>query len=78
MPESEETLTRRLLQEDETFRTMKEKHAALEEELQKLESKPYRTPQDEVEIKRIKKTKLMFKDEMQRIVSVHRGGHRGA
>jgi uncharacterized protein YdcH (DUF465 family) len=73
MPEREEDLVRRLLQENEIFRTVKEKHAALEEDLQKLESKPYRTPQDEVEIKRIKKTKLMFKDEMQRILSAHRG-----
>jgi uncharacterized protein YdcH (DUF465 family) len=51
---------------------MKEKHAALEDQLQHLETKLYLTPQDELEIKKIKKMKLRFKDEMQKILVSHR------
>ncbi len=72
MVERENDLVRKLLEENETFRTMKAKHAALEDELQQLETKPYLTPQDELEIKRIKKRKLMCKDEMQKILVTHR------
>ena len=69
---SEEDLVKKLLQDDETFRTLKHQHASLEAQLQEFESKPFLTPQDEVEIKKIKKKKLMFKDEMQRILASHR------
>jgi len=72
MAEREENLVKKLLQENEAFRTMKEKHAALEDQLQHLETKLYLTPQDELEIKRIKKMKLRFKDEMQKILVSHR------
>jgi len=69
---SEEDLVKKLLQDDETFRTLKDQHASLEAQLQEFENKPFLTPQDEVEIKKIKKKKLMFKDEMQRILASHR------
>jgi uncharacterized protein YdcH (DUF465 family) len=72
MVQREEALMRRLLQEDEEFKTIKAKHAALEELLQQFETKPWLTPQDELEIKRIKKKKLLFKDEMQKILASHR------
>ena len=68
----EEELVKKLLQENEPFRTLKKQHAALEDQLQAFENKLCLTPQDEVEIKKIKKRKLMFKDEMQRILAVHR------
>jgi len=72
MADREEDLVRKLLEENEVFRTMKERHAALEGQLQGLETKLYLTPQDELEIKKIKKKKLLFKDEMQRILATHR------
>jgi uncharacterized protein YdcH (DUF465 family) len=68
----EEDLVKKLVQENESFRTLKQQHAALEDQLQTFENKLCLTPQDEVEIKKIKKRKLMFKDEMQRILAVHR------
>lgn len=74
MTGKEEDLIRRLLQENEAFRTMKEKHAALEDQLERLETKPYLTPEEELEIKKIKKKKLMYKDEMQRILVSNRTG----
>jgi len=75
MAKREEDLIIKLLQENEAFRTMKERHAALEDQLQSLETKPYLTPQDELEIKKIKKRKLMVKDEMQKILASHRADH---
>ncbi len=75
MVEKEEDLVRRLLKDNEAFRTMKARHAALEDQLQGLETKPYLTPQDELEIKKIKKRKLLVKDEMQRILASHRTHH---
>jgi uncharacterized protein YdcH (DUF465 family) len=68
----EEDLVKKLVQENESFRTLKQQHAALEDRLQAFGNKLCLTPQDEVEIKRIKKKKLMFKDEMQKILAVHR------
>ena len=71
----EEDLVKKLLQENESFKTLKQQHAALEDQLQTFEDKLCLTPQDEVEIKKIKKRKLMFKDEMQKILAVHRTDH---
>jgi uncharacterized protein YdcH (DUF465 family) len=75
MAEKTEDLVRKLLEENETFQTMKENHAALEDQLQQIETKPYLTPQDELEIRKIKKKKLRFKDEMQRILASCRAEH---
>jgi uncharacterized protein YdcH (DUF465 family) len=72
MGEKEADLVKKLLQENETFRVMKEKHAALETDLQRLETKSFLTPQDELEIKKIKKMKLVFKDEMHKILATYR------
>ena len=71
----EEDLVKKLLQENESFKTLKQQHAALEDQLQAFKNKFCLTPQDEVEIKKIKKRKLMFKDEMQKILAVHRTDH---
>jgi len=72
MANRETDLVRRLLEENEVFRAMKERHAALEDQLQQLEKKACLTPQDELEIKKIKKRKLLFKDKMQKILTDHR------
>ena len=73
MATREEDLAKKLFLEDEGFRMIKERHAELDNQLQALESKPYLTPQDEMEIKKIKKKKLICKDEMQRIIASHSG-----
>ncbi len=73
MATREEDLAQKLFLEDENFRMIKEKHAELDSQLQALESKPYLTPQDEVENKKKKKKKLICKDEMQRIIVSHSG-----
>jgi uncharacterized protein YdcH (DUF465 family) len=40
--------------------------------LEELEKKPFLTPQDEVEIKIIKKKKLALKDQMEKILMQYR------
>jgi len=63
-----ETLTR----ENEEFRKVKEQHGQHAKHLDELEKKPFLTPQDEVEIKILKKKKLACKDQMEKILSEHR------
>ncbi|HNZ58231.1 MAG TPA: DUF465 domain-containing protein [Syntrophorhabdaceae bacterium] len=42
-------------------------HKSLHEKLQTLQEKPYLTPDEELEMKLLKKKKLYFKDMMERI-----------
>ncbi len=68
----EEELIERLLRENEEFIKAKKAHMELARQLEELEKKPYLTPQDEIEIKIIKKKKLAWKDEMERILMKYR------
>jgi uncharacterized protein YdcH (DUF465 family) len=68
----EEELIERLMREDEEFLKIKKAHTELAKQLDELEKKPYLTPQDETDIKVIKKKKLAYKDEMEKILRKHR------
>ncbi len=68
----EDELIAKLMREDETFRNLKLAHMDLSKQLDELEKKPFLTPQDEMEIKIIKKKKLACKDEMEKILRKHR------
>ena len=68
----EEELIGKLLKENEEFRKAKEIHSELARQLDEMEQKPYRTPQDEIEIKILKKKKLASKDQMERILLQYR------
>jgi uncharacterized protein YdcH (DUF465 family) len=68
----EEALIERLMREDEEFIKIKKAHTELAKQLDELEKKPYLTPQDETDIKVIKKKKLAYKDEMEKILRKHR------
>lgn len=72
MGTKDEELIERLMREDEAFSRAKEAHAELEKQLEELERKPFLTPQDELEIKIIKKKKLAYKDQMERILMKYR------
>jgi uncharacterized protein YdcH (DUF465 family) len=65
-----ETLTR----ENEEFKKAREQHGQHAKNLDDLEKKPYLTPQDEVEIKILKKKKLACKDQMEKILTQYRKG----
>ncbi len=68
----EEDLIERLLRENEEFRKAKELHSELARQLDEMERKPYLTPQDEIDIKVLKKKKLASKDQMEKILLQHR------
>ncbi len=72
MPDREEELIERLMREDEEFLRAKKSHAELATKLEELEKKPFLTPQEELEIKILKKRKLAFKDQMERILMKYR------
>lgn len=68
----EEELIEKLMREDEAFIKIKKAHAELAGQLDELEKKTFLTPQDEMEIKIIKKKKLAYKDEMEKLLRKHR------
>ncbi len=72
MGTKDEILTERLMRENEEFSKAKHAHEELAKQLDEYEKKPYLTPQDEVEIKILKKKKLASKDRMEQILSQNR------
>ncbi len=72
MTNKEGELIERLMKENEQFSKAKQAHTQLARQLEELENKSFLTPQDEVEIKILKKKKLAYKDEMERILMQNR------
>jgi len=72
MANKEEELVERLMRENEDFLKVKQAHSQLARELEELEKKPFLTPQDEMEVKILKKKKLVYKDEMEKILMKYR------
>jgi len=72
MTTKEEELIERLMREDEEFSKTKKAHSQLVKQLEELEKRPFLTPQDEMEIKIIKKKKLALKDQMEKILMKYR------
>jgi len=72
MVTKEVELVERLMKENEDFLKAKQAHAQLAKQLEELEKKPFLTPQDEMEIKILKKKKLAFKDQIERILMQYR------
>lgn len=68
----EDALVDRLSRENEEFLKAKQAHAELARQLDELEKKAYLTPQDEMEIKILKKKKLVWKDQMEKILMQNR------
>jgi len=68
----EEELIERLMKADEEFLKAKQNHTQLAKQLEELENKPYLTPQNEMEIKILKKKKLAAKDQMEKILMKYR------
>ncbi len=72
MTNKEGELIERLLRENEDFLKAKQAHTQLARQLEELENKSFLTPQDEIEIKILKKKKLAYKDEMEKILMQNR------
>jgi len=72
MATKEDELIERLMRENEEFSRTKQAHSQLVNQLEELEKRSFVTPQDEVEIKIIKKKKLALKDQMEKILIKYR------
>jgi uncharacterized protein YdcH (DUF465 family) len=72
MTTKEEELIERLMRENEEFSKVKQAHSHFARQLEEMEEKPFLTPQDETEIRIIKKKKLALKDQMERILNQYR------
>jgi uncharacterized protein len=70
-----EELKAHLMETDEEFRSLATQHCQFKKQLEALASRPYLTPEEQVEESRIKKLKLRLKDQMQEIVDRHRHEH---
>lgn len=53
-----------------------QEHLDFEKQLEKLESKPFLTPEEQVEKARIKKLKLKGRDQIELILKKYRDSHR--
>jgi len=62
-----------LLETNEEYRQLAEKHHELDDRLHELTSKPYLSDSEHVEEVTLKKKKLMLKDRMEGIARLHRG-----
>ena len=72
MPTSLETeLREKLLQTDEEFRALSQKHHELDVRLHELGARPYLAEGEQVEEVTLKKRKLQLKDRMEHIMRSH-------
>jgi uncharacterized protein YdcH (DUF465 family) len=71
MAEAQE-LKHLLLETNEEYRQLAEKHHELDDRLHELTTKPYLSDSEHVEEVTLKKKKLMLKDRMEGIVRSHR------
>lgn len=69
---SQEELKAYLMQSNEEFRSLVEKHAEYAKLIDEIESKSHLTEQDELEEHRLKKLKLHLKDQMHEILNRYR------
>jgi uncharacterized protein len=72
MDTTQDELKAHLMQTDMEFRRLGELHTQYDRQLDAIESKPYVTPEDEIEEHRLKKLKLHLKDQMNEILGRHR------
>jgi len=73
MEKQDEELIRSLLDRDQELRQFYEEHLELEKQLASLQHKHHLTPEEELERKRIQKTKLAGKDRIMEILGRYRG-----
>jgi uncharacterized protein YdcH (DUF465 family) len=72
MEAKEEELIHFLIDSDSELRRYYEEHVGLKRRLDELRQKPYLTPSEEIEQKRIQKRKLAGKDRIMEILARHR------
>lgn len=71
----EEEIVEILKRENEEFRRLAEEHRNLDNLLIEIDKKPYLTPDEEIERKRIQKLKLNKKDRMAELIREYKKRH---
>ncbi len=72
---TEQEIIERLMETNDEFKQLKAEHARLEARLEEIyASKKFFSPEEEVEIKSIKRRKLQLKDKMNEIISMVKKG----
>jgi len=64
----DQTLLQDLIDNNPRFRMLYENHTLLEKQLQEFEKRPFLSADEEIEKNKVKKLKLIGKDEMETIV----------
>ncbi len=59
------------IEENEELKRIRQRHGDLKRQLGEYENRPFLTPQDDLEMKKIKKKKLACKDAIERILIRH-------
>jgi uncharacterized protein YdcH (DUF465 family) len=73
-PEKELKIISILYEEDQEFKRIWDEHNDLEKRLTELEKNRYLTPEEELEIRRIKKLKLLGKDRIEEMIRSRKVG----
>jgi uncharacterized protein YdcH (DUF465 family) len=63
------------MQTDDGFRLLAKQHCEFKQQLESFSSRPYLSPEEQIEETRIKKLKLRLKDQMQEIMDRYRQQH---
>ncbi len=69
---TQEELKAHLMETSEEFRHLVAQHCDYKKQLEALSSRPYLSPQEQLEEVRIKKLKLRLKDQMQQMIDQYR------
>ncbi len=64
----DQNLLETLIENNPRFRMLYEEHSLFEKQLSEYEKKTFLTPQEEMEKNKVKKMKLVGKDEMEKIM----------
>ncbi len=66
--ETDESLVAKLLSENEEYKSLTEEHEELDRRVAELAEKKYLLPDEELELKKLKKTKMAGKEKMYQIM----------
>jgi len=71
MSVSSDEIKQLLIEENDAFKKLYQKHQSYEQVLEKMNERPYLTTQEQMEATNIKKHKLMLKTQMEQIIQEH-------
>lgn len=73
MESQEKALIDKLVPENPELAALVAEHQTLKSQLQEMSGRPYLSPEDDLERKKMQKAKLAAKDKIQRILDQHQG-----